>query len=155
MTLLFQHKLSIPSAAYQLIERTAVLERLDQAITTKQVVALGALAGWGKTTVLAQWAAGATLPVQFTVAGVLGVALTLVAHRLRLAKATPPPQPSLDIGKTVRVEIWNADGTARVNYRGSTWDAELATPGVPRAATLYIVATRGSRLILSDRPPSD
>ncbi|MDQ2998054.1 MAG: transcriptional regulator, partial [Chloroflexota bacterium] len=63
MTLLFQHKLSIPSAAYQLIERTAVLERLDQAITTKQVVALGALAGWGKTTVLAQWAARATLPV--------------------------------------------------------------------------------------------
>ncbi|MEO7910759.1 MAG: transcriptional regulator [Roseiflexaceae bacterium] len=63
MTLLFQHKLSIPSAAYQLIERAAVLDRLDQAITTKQVVALGALAGWGKTTVLAQWAARATLPV--------------------------------------------------------------------------------------------
>ena len=55
----------------------------------------------------------------------------------------------------MRVEIWNADGTARVNYRGSTWDAELATPEVPRAATLYIVATRGSRLILSDRRPSD
>jgi LuxR family transcriptional regulator, maltose regulon positive regulatory protein len=63
MTLLFQHKLSIPSAAYQLIERAAVLDRLDQAITTKQVVALGALAGWGKTTVLAQWAARASLPV--------------------------------------------------------------------------------------------
>jgi len=63
MTLLFQHKLSIPTAAYLLIERAAVLERLDQAITTKQVVALGALAGWGKTTVLAQWAARATLPV--------------------------------------------------------------------------------------------
>jgi LuxR family maltose regulon positive regulatory protein len=63
MTLLFQHKLSIPSAAYQLIERAAALERLDQAITTKQVVAVGALAGWGKTTALAQWAARATLPV--------------------------------------------------------------------------------------------
>ncbi len=63
MTLRFQHKLSIPTAAYQLIERVPVLDRLDQAITTKQVVALGALAGWGKTTVLAQWAARATLPV--------------------------------------------------------------------------------------------
>jgi ATP/maltotriose-dependent transcriptional regulator MalT/DNA-binding SARP family transcriptional activator len=63
MMLLFQHKLSIPTAAYQLIERAAVLDRLDQAITTKQVVALGALAGWGKTTVLAQWAARAALPV--------------------------------------------------------------------------------------------
>jgi ATP/maltotriose-dependent transcriptional regulator MalT/DNA-binding SARP family transcriptional activator len=63
MTLRFQHKLSIPTAAYQLIERTPVIDRLDQAITTKQVVALGALAGWGKTTVLAQWAARAALPV--------------------------------------------------------------------------------------------
>ena len=52
------------------------------------------------------------------------------------------------------METWNADGTARVNYRGSTWDAELESPGVPRAATLYIVATRGSLLILSDRRPS-
>ncbi|HEU5102909.1 MAG TPA: tetratricopeptide repeat protein [Roseiflexaceae bacterium] len=63
MTLRFQHKLSIPTAAYQLIERTPVIDQLDQAITTKQVVALGALAGWGKTTVLAQWAARAALPV--------------------------------------------------------------------------------------------
>jgi ATP/maltotriose-dependent transcriptional regulator MalT/DNA-binding SARP family transcriptional activator len=63
MTLRFQHKLSIPTAAYQLIERTPVIDQLGQAITTKQVVALGALAGWGKTTVLAQWAARAALPV--------------------------------------------------------------------------------------------
>jgi LuxR family maltose regulon positive regulatory protein len=65
MTLRFQHKLSIPTAAYQLIERTPVIDRLDQAITTKQVVALGALAGWGKTTVLAQWAARAARPVSW------------------------------------------------------------------------------------------
>jgi ATP/maltotriose-dependent transcriptional regulator MalT/DNA-binding SARP family transcriptional activator len=63
MTLRFQHKLSIPTAAYQLIERAPVLDQLNQAITTKQVVALGALAGWGKTTVLAQWAARTALPV--------------------------------------------------------------------------------------------
>src|SRR3954469_11965938 len=63
MTLRFQHKLSIPTAAYQLIERADVLDRLDQAISTKQVVALGALAGWGKTTLLAQWAARTALPV--------------------------------------------------------------------------------------------
>ena len=98
--------------------------------------------------------AGASLPVQFVVAGVLGVALTMFAHRLRLSRATPPPQPSLDVGQSVRVETWNSDGTARVNYRGTDWDAELAAPEVPHAATMYIVATRGSRLILSDRRPS-
>ena len=107
-------------------------------------VALGGVAAW----------LGASLPVQFGIAGVLGVALTIAAHRWRLARASPPPQPSLDVGQSVRVEKWNDDGTARVNYRGSTWDAELESPAVPRAATLYIVATRGSRLILSDRRPS-
>jgi membrane protein implicated in regulation of membrane protease activity len=97
---------------------------------------------------------GATPPVQFGVAGVLGVALTVAAHRWRLAHASPPPQPSLDVGQSVRVETWNDDGTARVNYRGSTWDAEPESPAMPRAATLYIVAMRGSLLILSDRRPS-
>jgi ATP/maltotriose-dependent transcriptional regulator MalT/DNA-binding SARP family transcriptional activator len=63
MTLRFQHKLSVPAAAYPLVERAYLLDRLDQAITTKQVVALAALAGWGKTTVLAQWAVQADLPV--------------------------------------------------------------------------------------------
>ena len=97
--------------------------------------------------------AGASLPVQFTVAGILGVVLTIVAHRMRLARATPPPLPSLDIGQAVRVETWNADGSARVSYRGTSWDAEPVTPEVTQAATMYIVATRGSRLILSDRRP--
>src|SRR5262245_46554937 len=61
MALRFQHTLIIPTAAYQLFERTSLLERLDQAISTKQVVVLAALAGWGKTTALAQWAARSTL----------------------------------------------------------------------------------------------
>ena len=106
-------------------------------------MALGGVAAW----------LGATLPVQFGIAGVLGVALTIAAHRWRLAHATPPSQPSLDVGQTVRVETWNDNGTARVHYRGSTWDAETESPAVPREATLYIVATRGSLLILSDRRP--
>jgi membrane protein implicated in regulation of membrane protease activity len=53
----------------------------------------------------------------------------------------------------VRVQRWNDDGTARVFHRGTDWDAELATPYTPRNETLYIVATRGSKLVLSDRPP--
>ena len=108
-------------------------------------MALGGAAAW----------LGAALAVQFGVAGVLGVALTMLAHHWRLAQVTPPPQPSLDVGQAVRVATWNADGTARVSYRGSTWDAELATPDVPRTETLYIVDTRGSVLVLSDhRPPA-
>jgi membrane protein implicated in regulation of membrane protease activity len=96
---------------------------------------------------------GASPEVQFTVAGVLGVVLTIAAHRWRLARATPPPQPPLDVGQAVHVRTWNADGTARVAYRGADWDAELAAPDVPRAETMYIVATRGNVLVLSDRKP--
>jgi len=107
-------------------------------------VALGGVAAW----------LGAGLPLQFGIAGVLGVALTIAAHRWRLAHATPPPQSALDVGQAVRVQTWNPDGTARVAYRGSTWDAELAGPDVPRAETLYIVAMRGSVLVISDRKPS-
>jgi membrane protein implicated in regulation of membrane protease activity len=129
----------------------AVLVGTELVTGTFYLLAVGVAVAFGGVAAFA----GASLPIQFTVAGVLGVVLTIVAHRLRLARATPPLQPSLDVGQAVRVELWNPDGTARVNYRGTTWDAELASPGVPHAATLYIVATRGSRLILSDRRPSE
>jgi membrane protein implicated in regulation of membrane protease activity len=51
------------------------------------------------------------------------------------------------------VQAWNADGSARVAYRGSLWTAELASPDTPRAQTMYIVATRGSTLVVADRRP--
>jgi membrane protein implicated in regulation of membrane protease activity len=97
---------------------------------------------------------GATEAMQFAIAGVLGVVLTLVAHRWRLARATPPPQPSLDLGQAVRVRAWNPDGTARVAYRGADWDAELVSADTPRAETMYIVATRANTLVLSERKPA-
>jgi len=128
----------------------AVLVRAELLTGTFYLLAVGVAVALGGVAAFA----GASLPVQFVVAGALGVALTMIAHRLRLSRATPPPQPSLDVGQSVRIETWNSDGTARVNYRGTNWDAELAAPDVPHAATMYIVATRGSRLILSDRRPS-
>jgi tetratricopeptide (TPR) repeat protein len=63
MTFRFRQKLVIPTAAHPLIERAALVDRLDQAINAKSVVVVAAPAGWGKTTLLAQWAAGGSLPV--------------------------------------------------------------------------------------------
>ncbi|HEX7328352.1 MAG TPA: NfeD family protein, partial [Casimicrobiaceae bacterium] len=63
----------------------------------------------------------------------------------------PPPQAPLDVGQSVRVQGWNEDGTARVNYRGTQWTAELATPDTPRAETMFIVAMKGSVLVVADR----
>jgi len=82
---------------------------------------------------------------------VAGVVLTAIAHQWRQKHARPLPQPSLDVGQSVHVEGWNPDGTARVRYRGSQWTAEPATRETPRAETMYIVATRGSTLVVSDR----
>ncbi|HET9340910.1 MAG TPA: NfeD family protein [Casimicrobiaceae bacterium] len=104
-------------------------------------VAIGGATAW----------AGYPLTAQFTVAGVAGVVLTVVAHQWRRRQAPPPPQQALDVGQSVHVDGWNPDGTARVTYRGTHWTAELATPSTPRAKTMYIVATRGSVLVVADR----
>jgi ATP/maltotriose-dependent transcriptional regulator MalT/DNA-binding SARP family transcriptional activator len=63
MGLRFQQKLIIPAASRPLVARAPLLAQLEQAITTKRVVALAAPAGWGKTTALAQWATSSRLPV--------------------------------------------------------------------------------------------
>jgi membrane protein implicated in regulation of membrane protease activity len=93
---------------------------------------------------------GVALPLQLVVAGIVAVAATVVAHKWR-GKRMPPPTPSLDLGQTVRVLDWLDDGSARVNYRGTQWNAELAEPGASRAETMYIVGTRGSTLLIADR----
>jgi membrane protein implicated in regulation of membrane protease activity len=97
---------------------------------------------------------GASVPVQWLIAAALGVIGTVMLQRWKrdLALRTPA-QPGLDVGQMVQVQSWGPDGTARVAYRGSTWDAELAATGVPQAKTMYIAAMRGSVLILSDRRP--
>jgi len=96
---------------------------------------------------------GAAVPVQLFVGGSLAVVAVTVAHQWRKKRGTPPTPPPLDRGQTVRVDEWNADGTARVVYRGTHWNAVLASADVARAETLYIVDTRGSTLVLSDRRP--
>jgi len=107
-------------------------------------VACGGAAAW----------LGADVPIQWLTAGILGVAGTFLLQRWKQTHSDPvPPQQSLDVGQAVQVQHWKPDGTARVNYRGSTWDAELAAATTAQAGTMYIIATRGSTLILSDRRP--
>jgi membrane protein implicated in regulation of membrane protease activity len=107
-------------------------------------VACGGIAAW----------LGADVPLQWLTAGILGVAGTFVLQWWKRTHfQAVRPQQSLDIGQAVQVQHWKPDGTARVSYRGSTWDAELAGPATERATTMYIAAMRGSTLIVSDRRP--
>ena len=98
---------------------------------------------------VAAWV-GASVPVQFVVGGAVAVAGTVAAHRWRQKRALPP-DTSLDVGQSVRVLDWKPDGVARVSYRGTQWNAELADAGGTRQETMYIVGTRGSTLVIADR----
>ena len=80
----------------------------------------------------------------------LSVVGVSVAHRWRTSRAEPPPMAGLDVGQTVRVIEWRENGTARVQYRGSQWDAQLATPDTPRAESMVIKDMRGSTLVLTN-----
>ncbi len=65
------------------------------------------------------------------------------------------PDVNLDIGGLVHVAHWHADGTARVHYRGSAWDARHLGDA-PAAAGEYVIrAIEGNRLVLAtakDKP---
>jgi membrane protein implicated in regulation of membrane protease activity len=97
--------------------------------------------------------AGLSFEIQLLTAGVLSIAGTFLAHRFRRRRAAAPQEPAFDIGQAVRVQAWNPDGTARVAYRGTLWLAEPASPASPRADTMYIVAVRGSTLVIADQRP--
>ena len=105
--------------------------------------ALGGLAAW----------LGAELPAQLLIGGAFAVAGTVAAHQWRQRCALPLPQSGLDVGQEVQVLAWHDNGTARVNYRGTQWDAQIASPQTPRAQTMYIVDTHGSTLIIAPVKP--
>ena len=96
---------------------------------------------------IAAWV-GAEMPMQLLTAGVLATVGTIAANRWRRRHGDAPNLPGLDVGQSVRVESWQPDGTARVVYRGTRWNGVLVQPETPRRHTMYIVATRGSTLVL-------
>jgi membrane protein implicated in regulation of membrane protease activity len=101
---------------------------------------------------------GTGLPAQIVVAALVGGGATALWHvkRMRAPQSAPAdanPDVNLDIGQTVRVDAWGADGTAQVMYRGATWAVAFRGTGVPMPGEHTIVAVQGSRLILSPRAP--
>ena len=105
--------------------------------------AAGGLAAWAEL----------SFASQLTVAALVGVVSVALLRRWKARRPAPTLPANLDLGQPVHVAAWRDGGRARVNYRGSQWDAELESAEVPREETLYIAAVRGSVLILSDRPP--
>jgi membrane protein implicated in regulation of membrane protease activity len=90
---------------------------------------------------------------QLIVTAVLALVGTALAHRWRRRMGAPAAPPPLDLGHAVQVQSWHADGTARVSYRGTHWNAVLAAPDAAREKTMYIVGVRGSTLVLAPQRP--
>src|SRR5689334_10058151 len=112
----------------------AVLVGVELATGTFYLLAVGAAFAIGG---FVAWA-GLEAWIQFAVAAGLSIVGVTLAHRWRQSRAQPPPMPGLDVGQTVRVIEWRDNGTARVQYRGSQWDAELASADTPREDTMVI-----------------
>ncbi len=92
---------------------------------------------------------------QVAIAAMVGGLATWVWHLRRsaqAAKAAVDPIGHMDVGHTVQVLQWQADGTARVQHRGSPWNARLRTPPSlghqPEPGTYRIAALDGTELIL-------
>ena len=137
-----------PSTLWWLASGAAVIAELLTGTFYLLMLAIGFVAG-----ALAAHA-GATVPQQLVAAALTG-ALAVTACYLR-RKKRPPAQPAasnpdvnLDVGETVTVAAWNADGTAQVKYRGAQWTVALhsgsdAAPGLYRVAEVV-----GNRLIVT------
>ncbi|MCL2309546.1 MAG: NfeD family protein [Proteobacteria bacterium] len=104
---------------------------------------VGGLVGW----------LGGSFAWQLFTMGMVGVIGCLAAyywhHR---GGGKPQKQVAFDVGQRVQVLSWNDDGSARVSYRGSWWDAIVATPETPRHDSMVIVEVRGSVLVLGENP---
>lgn len=114
------------------------------------VIGVGAFAG------AAVAAAGAGYLAQAVGACAVALAGTWLVNRWHRSRRPGSARDNfLDLGQPVVMEAWvdEAGRTARVKYRGTTWDARVAA-GVPAqpGATLYVNGQDGSILLVGPPP---
>lgn len=103
---------------------------------------------------------GFSASLQIVIGALVG-ALTTTAwhwHRRRQPPAAPAAanrDVNLDIGERIHVTAWEADGSARVQYRGAAWSARYAGPDAPHPGEHYIIAVEGNRLVLAPDAPNN
>jgi len=136
-----------PSTLWWVIAGLLVAVELATGTFYLLMLALGAVAGALAAHI------GATLSTQLLAAAIVGGGAVAGWHLRRARQPAAPPAEAnrdinLDIGTRVQVAAWNADGTARIPYRGATWSARHGGNGAPRPGAHVIVAVQGSELVL-------
>ena len=95
---------------------------------------------------------GCTQTWQWVAASVLGLGAAGALWWVRGRRQGPPsqsnPDVNLDIGASVRVDSWDAEGRARVRWRGTDWSARYAGSAAPAPGSHRIKAVDGSTLVL-------
>ena len=97
---------------------------------------------------------GAAPVAQILCAALIALLGWLLIRRLqprrRKSSIQADPAVFLDVGSRVRVEHWQAGGTARVQYRGASWEAviEHGAAQPPQPGDYVIRALDGNRLVL-------
>ena len=96
---------------------------------------------------------GAPPAGQAVAAAIVGGAATVAWHLRRsrtdkVAPASSNPDVNLDIGQSVHVDAWSADGLAQVQYRGAPWRARFVGSAPARSGRHVIRAVEGSCLLL-------
>ena len=100
--------------------------------------------------------AGLGTTAQIVVAALVGGGATASWHFKRSREPRSAPAESnrdvnLDIGQSLRVDTWGADGTARVSYRGAMWAVRHAGASAPAAGEHVIVSVSGNELRVAPR----
>lgn len=92
---------------------------------------------------------GTGLTAQLVMAAIVGgLAVVLWRQKSLRQEAQVPTELHLDIGETVQVDGWDAQGTAQVKHRGANWTAICPSAPEPTPGPHRIHAIEGSRLVL-------
>ena len=96
---------------------------------------------------------GASVTVQLVLAALIGGGAVVAWHFLRGKKmagkhAEFNRDVNMDIGQTIQVDSWQADGTASIKYRGSFWTVQLQEGSATGAGSYGIEQVIGSRLVV-------
>jgi membrane protein implicated in regulation of membrane protease activity len=96
---------------------------------------------------------GTSVTAQLVIAALIGGGAVIAWHLLRGKKmvgknAEFNSDVNMDIGQTVQVDAWGADGTANVKYRGALWTVQLQEGSASGAGRYGIEQVIGSRLIV-------
>ena len=95
--------------------------------------------------------AGHGLNTQLVAAALVGGLGAVLLGQWRKRQTTTPQEAQdqhLDLGATVQVDAWDAQGTAQVKHRGAAWTAVLAPGQTALAGAHRIQAMAGNRLVL-------